>query len=118
PASLRTIARTDGASVLRDVGRPDEALTMLQGVTAANGASSTQVAWAQWTRASIMRSASNGAWVDEARAVVANYPSTTYARTALNALNQAGVAVPPLQAALVRYRHGEDTSARTIYTQV
>jgi soluble lytic murein transglycosylase len=116
--SLRMVARVDGASLLRSLERRSEAIAMLEGIVAANGATGSQIAWARWSQALLMRSANDPGWIDQARSVVANYPATNEAGSALNALESANAAVAPLQAALVRYRHREDTAAQALYEEV
>ncbi len=118
PPALRVVGRIDAATVLRSLNRDAEAATMLEGVTAGSGANASQIAYAYWVRAQIQQSAGGTGWADLARHVVANYPWTPYARNALEALQQAGISVPPLEAAYVRYQHGENASALAFYQVV
>ncbi len=118
PAPLEMVARLDGARVLRDLDRDGEALTVLSSVTASRGASAGQVADALWLSARIRHDAGNSAWQDDARRLVADFPSTSAARNALDSLEDAGVGIPPLEAGLVRYRHRQNSTARSHFQGV
>ncbi|MPZ98649.1 MAG: transglycosylase SLT domain-containing protein [Dehalococcoidia bacterium] len=117
PPPLEMVARLDAANTLWRLDRDAEVLAMLARVTLGNGAAGSQLAQAGWLRAQAKRAAGDAGWTADALAVVANYPGTSSGRSALNAI-EGRAAVPPLDAAYVRYLHHQDATARTAYLQV
>lgn len=110
PTALRSIALTEAASNLNALHRGGAAIPLLWLVDMAPGVDTGTRAGARWQIAQIRRDQQDPAWVDDARAALALSIRFSGATEALTALTEAGAAVPPLTAALVRYRayHNEE----------
>ncbi|MEX2373058.1 MAG: transglycosylase SLT domain-containing protein [Dehalococcoidia bacterium] len=118
PGTMEATARLDAAQALDHLGRHAEVVSMTAGITPAIGATASQMAEALWLGAQAKRELGDPNWPADALTVASTYPATGAARAALDALEEIGAAVPMLEAAYVRYRHGQDAAARTAYEQV
>ncbi|MEX2230301.1 MAG: transglycosylase SLT domain-containing protein [Dehalococcoidia bacterium] len=115
PGPLAVVARLDAANALRALHRDAEVLSLVAGVTPGAGGTSSQVAQALWLEAQAKRDLRDPAWTSDALTIVSTYPSSGDAPLALDALEHLGAAVPALQAAYVRYRHGQNAAALATY---
>ena len=115
---LRGIAAIEGAHNLIALGRNDQALNLLDLVASGDGHDAAQRVEAAWGAATIRRAAADGAWVDQALAILETAPGSIEAGQALVALEQDGIAVPPLTSGFVHYRSRRNAEATAAYEAV
>lgn len=118
PASLRSIARREGAASLAALDRFDEAVEWLSAVVDDPTAGPSERTTARWERAQILLELQDPAWADDALAIVsasAGHPSATLA---LDELEAAEVDAPALSAAYARYLARENGSATERYEAI
>jgi len=116
--ALRRIARLEAAAVLERLERPAEATTLLEAVIADPAAAASEAARAHADLARLQQADNDPGWVDHALAAVAAAPGLAPGMEALDALEAASVAVPPLDAAYARYRAFQNAEAIANYEQV
>ena len=116
--SLRHVARIEYGDALAALGRTPEALTQYGAAAGSLRAGGYELAEARWASARARRDAGDPRWAAEARAAVAAQAYAPSALAALDALDEAGLDAPPLQAALVRYRHFANDAARARYEAI
>ncbi|MEZ4501675.1 MAG: transglycosylase SLT domain-containing protein [Dehalococcoidia bacterium] len=116
--ALREVARAEGADILFDLDRPDDAIALLELTAQDPAAAADARARAYWAIALARLEDDDPAWAANARAVVELAPGTVAAGEALAALEVAGEPVPALSAAYVQYLAQLDDAARARYTSI
>ena len=116
--SLRHVARIEYGDALAALGRAPEAITQYEAAAGSLGAGGYELAEARWASARARRAAGDPLWAADARAAVAAQAYAPSALAALDALDEAGLDAPPLEAALVRYRHFANDAARSRYEAI
>ena len=111
PVSLAQIALTETATNLDALNRRAEAVAVLRRLDRLDGLGANARASARWEVAAIRKTAGEAGWVDEARAAIELSTAFGGATAALDALEAAGVTLPPLTAALVDYRAFRNAAA-------
>ena len=117
PASLAHVAHLEHGDVLAALDRVDDALASYA-AAAAVSAGPTGVAAARSRSAALLREEGDPLWVDEALGAIRVAPGSPAALTALDALEEAEVAVAPLEAGYVRYRSWDNATATELYEGV
>ena len=112
---LRVVAWQEGARVLLRLDRVDAAYAALSALTAEAAVTGSQIAAARWLSASLRLERDDPLWELDAAAVVDASPSAPEATLAIDALLAAGVELPLLEVALVRYRARDNAVARALY---
>ena len=118
PASLAHVAHLERGDVLAALDRVDDALASYAAAAAAVSAGPTDVAAARSRSAALLREQGDPLWIDEALGAIRVAPGSPGALTALDALDEAAVAVAPLEAAYVRYRSWDTATATELYEEV
>ena len=118
PPSIHLVALTEAASNLERLDQPKAALAVLQRVGSVPGLSATQRAEAFWRSANMRRDMGDPDWGDDAVAVLTAAPASLVARDALDAVEEAGLDVPPMTLALATYRARRNDTARDLYREI
>lgn len=117
PASLIVIAHREAADVAMALEQVDVATAHLGMVVGSGASSATQVAGALWARAQISRD-QHEAWAQDAMVALRTAPGSAAATAALDALEQAEVAVPQQEVAYAHYRAWQNREATEHYQRI
>ncbi len=115
PSRQRLGAALDGAALLAGAGRETEALRLLDLVVRDEAATASDAAAARGMAFPLRRARGDITWVDDAFALVSAAPRSGHASSALEALDGAGLSVPPLIAGRVRYLAWDNDAATALY---
>ncbi len=115
PISLHTVALTEAAANLVELERGEEAVALLTEANETPGLSSAQQASMRWESARIRRALDDPAWIEDAMAVLTIAPTLPVAFDALDALAEAEIEPPVMDAAFVNYRARRDDEAARLF---